>query len=1217
MSTSISLIFYSHFSMVQVGSAFYGAAVYYKTGFSANNTTVRMYKTTDPVSGSWSYLSEWEVTDASVNPIAIADYEDFSGLKLTTATKLGAAVVTYATLGGSNVLFNEFDTSTDTWGSQESLQYNQDPAITSNFHVQLDVRSDGDVLVAFNGPKESVHGSPYGRVVYARREGADVPTWTKNLSVSPTGILYGHVSVRNGDGKRIDSSDTWWICYTSTTAHLRKDLSSGNSLGSEATNSGLSADTYSPIFFAYDGSLREAFALQPGIFGAGTTIDVMSMRASGVSGTVTFATAVLATYATAVGVLYSDLAERGRGVVEYAASGQVAWMAWNATADSIYLRTRASANTWNTVVTVRNTGLNNLTNLSTGEWEDGLNDVYGIISAQRSGVDQLFEAYVLIQRSVSGTGSMAVAPAMAGQGVVGFLFAQDNFTETVDTTLDAHTPDLGAPWMKRNHASYTAAHVDASVDRVTSSDLSNNPVFYVSQAESPDANVRVSARCYVSSAASAGKYRAGVAARVNGTPTAASGFTLLGCYVFGWNELAIGGGTWLLQRWDGASFTTIDNGPTTPSPVGTERTIMLLASGSAIDGYVDGVLVCSAVDTTYGDGITAIVLCNDASMDEYEAVALTTSERGGRSRVTATYPILTGTGDVGGGGGISGSGSLAVTAAMSGSAAQTQSGSGAMAVPSPAMSGAGTQTQSGTGTMAVAVPAMSGTGTQVTTGTGTLAVPQPVLAATGTQTQTASGTLAVAVPVLAATGAQAQNATGSMAVGAPTLTATGTTQENITASGSLAVVASISGTGTQVFTGTATLAVPSPAIAGTGSAAAGASGSGTLAVAVPTLAATGTHQQNVTATGTLAVVATLAGAGAQAQSATGSMAVVAALSATGTTQQNVTASGVLTVASPALAAEGVWTPAGVTASGALAITTPTLSASGTQAQSASGSMAVVATVSGTGTQAQSATGTMAVTATLAATGATQQNVTASGALAVAPPTLAAAGAQGYVGSGALAVTATLAAIGTQAQSASGALAVDASIAGAGTQAQSGTGALALTASMAGTGGIAGAVFGTGVMAVPVPTLAGTAAQAQSASGVMAVPVPALSGSGSTASAITGTGTLSVTAAMSGTLAQAQSASGALTITLGMVGTAGQVQSASGALAITAPTLAALAYQTHTASGIVTVAPPSLAAVATMRKVTMTGTLMPWTVETNIKDTGGTLVLTLTGDTWIP
>ena len=106
---------------------------------------------------------------------------------------------------------------------------------------RIDVRSDGDVLVAYQGAFEAVKGTDRNRVKYARREGG---TWTANLALDDGGdVDYDHPRCGTMTG-----TDNFYVTYTnrgtagsegsSASSRDEKYVNSSNTVNTGASWSG-------------------------------------------------------------------------------------------------------------------------------------------------------------------------------------------------------------------------------------------------------------------------------------------------------------------------------------------------------------------------------------------------------------------------------------------------------------------------------------------------------------------------------------------------------------------------------------------------------------------------------------------------------------------------------------------------------------------------------------------------------------------------------------------------------------------------------------------------------------------------------------------------------------------------------------------------------------------------------------------------------------------
>lgn len=86
--------------------------------------------------------------------------------------------------GGVTNRYQVFDTASDTWTTvNETIEDVKDEPAGSSIATSIAVRSDGDVIVLYNGDQDNDMGNPFERVDYARREGG---SWTVGIDVGGT-----------------------------------------------------------------------------------------------------------------------------------------------------------------------------------------------------------------------------------------------------------------------------------------------------------------------------------------------------------------------------------------------------------------------------------------------------------------------------------------------------------------------------------------------------------------------------------------------------------------------------------------------------------------------------------------------------------------------------------------------------------------------------------------------------------------------------------------------------------------------------------------------------------------------------------------------------------------------------------------------------------------------------------------------------------------------
>lgn len=107
------------------------------------------------------------------------------------------------------------------------------------------VRSDGDVIVVYNGDTDKIMGTDYDRCDYARREGG---TWTAGINVAGDSVESHSRAHAIGRG----ASDEMFLFYDKGGSDYHRRLSSANVLSTGDSISNLNTTTVSPIVPHYD-----------------------------------------------------------------------------------------------------------------------------------------------------------------------------------------------------------------------------------------------------------------------------------------------------------------------------------------------------------------------------------------------------------------------------------------------------------------------------------------------------------------------------------------------------------------------------------------------------------------------------------------------------------------------------------------------------------------------------------------------------------------------------------------------------------------------------------------------------------------------------------------------------------------------------------------------------------------------------------------------------
>src|SRR3990172_7562625 len=122
------------------------------------------------------------------------------------------------------VSYRSFDMASDFWSLEPNETVETPAQAPDAMSVSIGIRSDGDVIILYNGDTDAVKGNPYQRVDYARKEGS---TWTTGVAVDNAGSVnwYGSVVV-------LGSSDRMHFFFSSYTANdaYQRCLTSANAL---------------------------------------------------------------------------------------------------------------------------------------------------------------------------------------------------------------------------------------------------------------------------------------------------------------------------------------------------------------------------------------------------------------------------------------------------------------------------------------------------------------------------------------------------------------------------------------------------------------------------------------------------------------------------------------------------------------------------------------------------------------------------------------------------------------------------------------------------------------------------------------------------------------------------------------------------------------------------------------------------------------------------
>lgn len=190
----------------------------------------------------------WAEQDSAGRPIT-AVVSDRQGLCAT----LSGTVIHVATWGssGSNryVHYHAFDTSSDTWTTTEEAVAGPFTSNTGFGTVSIEVRSDGDKIIFYQGPYENISASNYDRIYYAVHQGTG---WTDASGFLNTGETKQYRFVYTVMG----ASDKVHVFYSDESALevVHVSFNSSNTLSSiETVTTTSSANPLSRPFYFDDG----------------------------------------------------------------------------------------------------------------------------------------------------------------------------------------------------------------------------------------------------------------------------------------------------------------------------------------------------------------------------------------------------------------------------------------------------------------------------------------------------------------------------------------------------------------------------------------------------------------------------------------------------------------------------------------------------------------------------------------------------------------------------------------------------------------------------------------------------------------------------------------------------------------------------------------------------------------------------------------------------
>lgn len=197
-------------------------------------------------------------------------------------------------------------------------------------------------------------------------------------------------------------------------------------------------------------------------------------------------------------------------------------------------------------------------------------------------------------------------PVVASSPLAGVTFAADTLDDTDGVLISAHTASDGGSWTRNTGSGGTSAPRFFS-NRVRNSENQKHGWYH--SAVPAQANYEITGKVrVVTSATSArcGPFLMDVTNALNG-------------YVLAPNFSGTQG--FILYLVDTGTLTALSTYAVTVNS-GTTYTLKLRRNGSALDGYVDGVLRCSATDSTYtANGRVGMFIegtANDAANQHFE-----------------------------------------------------------------------------------------------------------------------------------------------------------------------------------------------------------------------------------------------------------------------------------------------------------------------------------------------------------------------------------------------------------------------------------------------------------------------------------------------------------------------------------------------------------------------------------------------------------------------
>lgn len=192
----------------------------YTIRIKTSDLSVTPYKATDPTS-SFAAQTSW-------TPAASNGFYRLWVMQVSNVLHVFAASSLTVT-NSPTYWHREWTMDTDSWNTAATIEASIDVSGSGTFAITGQVRSDGDLLTAYQGNEEKVMGTDYSRIDWARNEGSG---WGSITALDDLAAVEAHarwpVMVRGAS----DKMHVFW--YDANAAHVvHKSISSANSVSSQ------------------------------------------------------------------------------------------------------------------------------------------------------------------------------------------------------------------------------------------------------------------------------------------------------------------------------------------------------------------------------------------------------------------------------------------------------------------------------------------------------------------------------------------------------------------------------------------------------------------------------------------------------------------------------------------------------------------------------------------------------------------------------------------------------------------------------------------------------------------------------------------------------------------------------------------------------------------------------------------------------------------------